>query len=85
MTTSTEIKSTTDLLDILATRKEKELSLFFDKIIELRKKWREDPSALNELKYNLALERYSRLQKDTIDITKLERKIEEVHSYIRPA
>ena len=53
---------------------------FVDKLLDLKRAWMQNPNSLNELRYNLALERYGRLQKDTVDLTRLEQKIVQINN-----
>jgi len=80
MTTSKEIKKATDLMYFLASTKEREINSFVDKLLDLKRAWMQNPNSVNELRYNLALERYGRLQKDTVDLTRLEQKIVQINN-----
>ncbi|WP_282040784.1 hypothetical protein [Winogradskyella flava] len=80
MTTSKEIKKATDLIYFLASTKEREINSFVDKLLDLKRAWMQNPNSINELRYNLALERYGRLQKDTVDLTRLEKKIVQINN-----
>ncbi|MBC2844741.1 hypothetical protein [Winogradskyella flava] len=80
MTTSKEIKKATDLIYFLASTKDREINSFVDKLLDLKRAWMQNPNSINELRYNLALERYGRLQKDTVDLTRLEQKIVQINN-----
>lgn len=80
MTDCLELKRTTALLYTLAIIKEKEISQYESKILQLKEILTQDPNnAVNTYKYNLAKMRYEQLQRTNKGLRRLKQKLEKLN------
>lgn len=80
MTDSLEVIKTKKLVCLLTLSKEKEMSSYKHKVLELKKIKAQNPkSAVNEFKYNLAKMRYNQLKRTTQNLKNLEEEIKNLN------